>query len=348
MGLMDKLNNLTQQLNNVADKLTNNAGMQQNMSCEQPLSNPGGLSGLGNIYSTHENGVMESPVIPSAQQFTDNRKITTYTDKFNDNYQYVEYFRNWFVETGLFNVSANGDCIVLQMGTTVNNQPFVANYNVFACITQADVDAVLKQIETAGVNNGTTVIIGYLNFNINHESIAKHFGAQLIGIEGIQEINSAIDLADSKMPYITFDKTSFLHILSTALHTKYKAQQPGSTGNTFNDMTQSINTSLNNIGEQTSQAVAQFIEATNVTDTTQNNIHVNNEAVDNTPVAVEVPQMVKDDDQLAMELANGVSLDKSSGVHLGKEVVTQEVLTETPVQKSGVSLGKKSGVSLGK
>lgn len=350
MGLMDKLNQLTQKLNNAADRLTNNTGGQQgNVNTQQFTINPNGatssgtegLGGLGNIYSTHENGVMESPVIPSVVT-TDNRKLTTYIDKFIDNYQYSEYIRNWLVETGLFNVTANGNSLQAQMNTIVNNQPFVANYNLFVCRTQADADAALKQIETDGVPAGTTVLIGYINFNANQQNTAKYFKVQLIGVDGIQEINSAIDLADSKMPYITFDKSLFVHVLATEVHNKYKAQQPGYTGNTMTDMANGINASLTNIGEQTTQAVEKLINNTNVSEPAP--VVVTNTSSNCNPV-----QLAKTDGQLANELAAEPVVNVTTEAQPEVNVVEAPVkIEETSTVKSGVSLGKKSGISLDK
>ena len=362
MGLMDKLNQLTQQLNNVADRLTNNAGSYQNIGGGQSVG-AYGLGGLGNVYSTHENGVMESPV-NQCEVAADNRKLTPYIDSFTDNTQYVEYIRNWFISTGVCNVAANGNCTQLQIQKTVSNQPFVENYNVFACKTQSDVDAVFKQIESYGVPVGTTVLIGYINFNTEQVNLAKHYKMQLIGVEGIQEINSAIDLADHKMPYIAFDKSQFVYVLATALNDKYKAQQQGYTGNTINDMAQGITASLNNIGEKTTQTVGQFVNNANV---------VTEHQVPNTeaPMNVQQVQLVKTEEQLATELAaepivvpapevSEVSLDKKSGISLYKSVEAQientevsvaETLPEVeipvaPVENKDASM-KKSGVALG-
>ena len=348
MGLMDTLNNLTQQLNNAADRLTNSDN-QQVMGNNQVIGNNKGLNGLGNIYSTHENGVMESPSVSVRKIEEDVRKITTYIDKFQDSYQYTNYFVKWFTDTGLFNVSSNGVSILLQMNTNVNNQPFVANYSVFTCIKQADIDAAFKMLESNPINNGTAIIIGYVNFFDNHIAMAKRLGIQLIGIEGIQEINSAIDLADNKLPYVAFDKSLFLHVLSSALHDKYKSQQPINGNNTFDNMANQMSTSLNNFGERATEAVSGLAAGVGLT----------KEPVCDCSTDSNNQQMEKTEEQLAEELANssmdcceqhigGVSLDKGTNISLEKNSDTKEDVVVNPEEKVGVSLGKKNGISLSK
>lgn len=342
MGLIDTLNNLTQQLNNAADKITNNDG-QQNYCSKQ------GLDGLGNIYSTHENGVMESPSAGMRHVEQDNRKITAYTDKFKDSYQYTSYLVKWLNDTGLFTVASNGVNILVKMSTTVNNQPFVASYTVFACLKQTDVDAIFKLIETTPVSSGTIVIIGYVNFNETQINIAKNSGIQLIDVDGIQEINSAIDLADSKMPYVTFDKSSFLHILSNALYEKYKSQQCINAGSTFDNIGNQMSTSVNNFSERATEAVSGLVAG----------VSLNKEPVYDCNSVNDSKPMERTEEQLANELANstetcceqqfsGVSLDKGSSVSLDKKSDTKESDVESPEEAAGVSLGKKSVVSLSK
>mgnify|MGYP000006617880 FL=1 len=308
MGLMDKLNNLTQQMNNAVDKITNsNAQGAQGAPVNQ------GLAGLGVVNENNSNGNMQSPAGFMDKADTDIRKLATFIDRFADNSQYIEYLNKWFTETGLFIVTPMNNCISLQMNTNVNNQQFVANYNVYGCINQSEVDTVLQSIDMSPNMNGVTIILGYINFNDNEIRTAKQYNIQLIGIEGILEINHAIELADSRLPYVTFDKSSFLHMLASALHNKYKmAQQCG--GNTFDNMTNSMSASLNNFGERTSEALSGFAAGVGLSKAA--NIESNQ-------------QVVKNEEQLAEELANtmetqqtaqsnGVSLEKSSGVSLEK------------------------------
>ena len=305
---MDKLNNLTQQMNNAVDKITNsNAQGAQGAPVNQ------GLAGLGVVNENNSNGNMQSPAGFMDKADTDIRKLATFIDRFADNSQYIEYLNKWFTETGLFIVTPMNNCISLQMNTNVNNQQFVANYNVYGCINQSEVDTVLQSIDMSPNMNGVTIILGYINFNDNEIRTAKQYNIQLIGIEGILEINHAIELADSRLPYVTFDKSSFLHMLASALHNKYKmAQQCG--GNTFDNMTNSMSASLNNFGERTSEALSGFAAGVGLSKAA--NIESNQ-------------QVVKNEEQLAEELANtmetqqtaqsnGVSLEKSSGVSLEK------------------------------
>lgn len=323
MGLMDTLNNLTQQMNNAVDKITN-SGTQGVQST--PVNQ--GLAGLGVVNENNSNGNMQSPAGFMDKADTDVRKLVTFIDRFTDNSQYVEYLSKWFTETGLFIVTPMNNCISLQMNTNVNNQPFTANYNVYGCINQSEADTILQNIGMAPNMNGVTIILGYINFNDNEIRAAKQYNIQLIGIEGILEINHAIELADSRLPYVTFDKSSFLHMLASALHDKYKmAQQYG--GNAFDNMTSNMSASLNNFGERTSEALSGFAAGVGLSKAVNNE---NNQ------------QVVKNEEQLAEELANNVETQQtaqSNGVSLEKD-------NNDAVQNNGISLEKSSGVSLGK
>lgn len=323
MGLMDILNNLTQQMNNAVDKITN-SGTQGVQST--PVNQ--GLAGLGVVNENNSNGNMQSPAGFMDKADTDVRKLVTFIDRFTDNSQYVEYLSKWFTETGLFIVTPMNNCISLQMNTNVNNQPFTANYNVYGCINQSEADTILQNIGMAPNMNGVTIILGYINFNDNEIRAAKQYNIQLIGIEGILEINHAIELADSRLPYVTFDKSSFLHMLASALHDKYKmAQQCG--GNAFDNMTSNMSASLNNFGERTSEALSGFAADVGLSKAVNNE---NNQ------------QVVKNEEQLAEELANNVETQQtaqSNGVSLEKD-------NNDAVQNNGISLEKSSSVSLGK
>lgn len=360
MGLMDTLNNLTQQMNNAVDKITNsNAQGVQGAPVNQ------GLAGLGVVNENNSNGNMQSPAGFMDKADTDVRKLVTFIDRFTDNSQYVEYLSKWFTETGLFTVTPMNNCISLQMNTNVNNQnkwftetglfvvtpmnncislqmntnvnnqTFVANYTVYGCINQSEVDTVLQSISMSPNMNGVTIILGYINFNDNEIRTAKQYNIQLIGIEGILEINHAIELADSRLPYVTFDKSSFLHMLASALHNKYKmAQQCG--GNTFDNMTNSMSASLNNFGERTSEALSGFAAGVGLSKA------VNTESNQ---------QVVKNEEQLAEELANTMETQQaaqSNGVSLEKSNDTVQTNGVSLEKNNGVSLEKSSGVSLEK
>ena len=321
MGLMDTLNNLTQQMNNAVDKITN-SGTQGVQST--PVNQ--GLAGLGVVNENNSNGNMQSPAGFMDKADTDIRKLATFIDRFTDNSRYIEYLNKWFTETGLFIVTPMNNCILLQMNTNVNNQPFTANYNVYGCINQSEADAVLQSIGTTSNMNGVTIILGYINFNDNEIRTAKQYNIQLIGIEGILEINHAIELADSRLPYVTFDKSSFLHMLASALHNKYKmTQQYG--GNTFDNMTNNMSASLNNFGERTSEALSGFVAGVGLSKAVDNE---NNQ------------QVVKNEEQLAEELANNIETQQTaqnSGISLEKS-------TNDTVQSNGISLRKSEGISL--
>lgn len=320
---MDTLNNLTQQMNNAMDKITNSGaqGVQSVQSAQ-------GLAGLGVINENNSNGNMQSPASFINKVDTDVRKLATFMDRFTDNSQYVEYMSRWFTETGLFSVTTMNNCISLQMNTNVNNQQFIANYTVYSCINQNEVDAVLQNIGTTSNMNGATIIMGYINFSDDEIRAAKQYNVQLIGIEGIVEINHAIALADSRLPYIVFEKSSFLHVLASALNNKYKmAQQYGS--NTFDNMTNNMSASLSNIGERASEALSGFAAGVGLSKAVGNE---NNQ------------QIVKTEEQLAEELANDVEnkqTTENNGISLEKN-------NNDTVQSNSVSLKKSSGVSLEK
>lgn len=296
MSFMDTLNNLTQQLNNAADKLTN-SGTQSNVGNQ-------GLNGLGVVNENNPNGNMQSPAGFMDKADTDVRKLATFMDRFTDNSQYVKYLRDWFTKTDLFNVSTDGICIKLQ--SKLNN----ITYDVFGCNSQAEVDKVLSNPMS---NGDIAIIIGYINFNDNEVRTAKQYVVQLIGIEGILEINHAIELADSGLPYVTFDKASFLHMLAGALHDKYKAMGKDM-NSTFDNMTGTVSKSLNNFGDRASEAFSGFTTGMSLSKA------MGTEAS---------KQLEKTDEQLANELAstdtvedkqgNGnISLEKSNGVSLEK------------------------------
>lgn len=299
MSFLDTLNNLTQQLNNAADKITNSGTRPAQTDAVNH-----GLSGLGVVNENNSNGNIQSPAGFMDKDDSDVRMLATFMNRFEDNSQYVEYLRDWFVKTDLFNVSTDGICIKVQ--SKLNN----ITYDVFGCKSQGDVDKVLNNPMS---NGDVAVIVGYINFNDNEVRTARQYTVQLIGIEGILEINHAIELADSGLPYVTFDKASFLHMLAGALHDKYKAMGKD-VNSTFNNMSGTMSNSLNSFGDRASEALSGFATGVGLSKAMGSESCVHLE---------------KTDEQLADELANtdnvsdeqcdcGVSLNKSSGVSLDK------------------------------
>lgn len=246
MGLLDALNNLTQQMNKASDKIVNSN--QQNVV-------PGsyGTQGLGIINTDNANGNLESPIAFNDKVDGDTRKLATDISKFCNNREYMEYIDDWLNKTGLFVTSMNNCFITAQMRAIINNQEFITVYDIYCCRDQNEADSVLKEIQLIRGQN-QLVVIGYMNFSSSQEKTAKQMGIQLVDISGICEINNAIDLADRNIPYMTFSKTTFLHLLASSLHDKYKNIQR-------NELTQaaaSIGNTLDSLGDRTSEALKDF------------------------------------------------------------------------------------------
>ena len=246
MGLLEALDGITNKMNELADKVplgaqgdnVQNAGTQ-------------GLGGLGNINTDNANGQLESPLEQAVKIDADSRKIAMDTTKFSSVADYKDYLEKWFNSTGLCTVnSTQANCITIQINHTVNNQNFVTSFEIIPVLTYNDVLAVLQSLQQSQQPAPTSrVIFGYVNYDTNQIKLAKQLNIEMVGANEILELNNAIELGLKKMPYITFDKKSFTHLFGSLLNRKYSDNTMGNgLGATFNQVTQNINDSMQNIG----------------------------------------------------------------------------------------------------
>lgn len=206
MKVFDILNNVTDELNSIADKITGSDKNDSNASCT--------IQGLGIINTDNANGNIESLTCNLID--SDKRKLDTDMSKFSTDKEYKNSVVDWIKYTNIFNIEDTDTYINAQLNI-IDKKPFSINYKIYCCINIKEVNEVLNKIK----QDSNNIIIGYLNYNNDIKSIARNKNTQLIGVDEINEINSAIDLADKSLPYIIINKASFTHLVAHELHKKY-------------------------------------------------------------------------------------------------------------------------------
>lgn len=275
MGLMEGLNNLTNQLNNVANKITGS-----NTQCN--VINAGGdTSGLGNINLDNANGTLESPAAFLNKHDSSVVMMETNMHNFVDTSAYSRSLREMLGKLPNFSILDCEDGLRQQLN---NNNMFytqvinTGNYCVIPCLSINEVEDIMSSLLNTQVtiNNAVKVIICYINYNQNIINTAKNLGIELIGINEIMEINTD---ATSKLPDMNFGAKQ--NTLKAAIGRALKSINSANSANGSNlqagigGIAATVESSLNGLGEKVSNLFSgntQGQQMTTNTNTNGNNI----------------------------------------------------------------------------
>lgn len=247
MGLFDKLNQLTSEMNNIADKIT--GGNTQQTISEQN----NGLEGLGNLSIDKDNCALSSPYGFLNKVDNSVRLLETDMNKFSSTEDYSKYIKDFLSKTAGFIVTEVEEGLKQQLGT---NDIFYAQHNsgfnfiVIPSLDYSEVQRILNLFQTNSIiiNNTTKVIIGYFNYDNDAIRIAKNAGFELIGANEIFEINS--DATSSIIPDLNFGSkhNSLKAIIGRALRNeKLATNQSNGNTNGIDSFASSIENTVNNI-----------------------------------------------------------------------------------------------------
>ena len=249
MGLLDKLNQLTSEMNNIADKITGG-------NTQQVISNQNNdIEGLGNLNIDKDNCALSSPYGFLNKVDNSIRLLETDMSKFTDTETYSKYIREFLSKTAGFVTVDVEEGLRQQLNTNdicyaQHNSGF--NFIVMPSLEYSEVQRLLNLFQTNNIiiNNTTKVIIGYFNYDNDAIRIAKNAGFELIGTNEIFEINS--DATSSLIPDLNFGSkhNSLKAIIGRALRDEKLANNK-SNGNNDNidNFASSIENTINNISD---------------------------------------------------------------------------------------------------
>lgn len=251
MGILDTLNNFTEKINKAADKITNS---------NQQIIASSGLDGLGIVNKDNASATLTSMSIPLTKVDNDTRKLSVNMERFNSKHDYIMNVTNWFNNIQFGQMNTEIDCIKIQFINTI--------YAIYPCRNSIDLDELIaKGVFLSRDINTIGIVLGYFNYTDIQKQTLNNLNLQLIGIEGIIEINNAIDLADKGLPYISLDKTKFIHIISKFVHDKYykKGAYNNILTQTETDMSNSINSFSDRVQEVGKELIEDIKETTKST-----------------------------------------------------------------------------------
>lgn len=208
MGIMEALDNITDELNRVADKLT--TGHEQ-------YKETGDLSSLGNINLNNSN---DNISISNRQCNRDERMLETDTSVFNTSEEYTGYIGKWIANTGLF-TDIQIDNFVR---ASLVSKEQTSNYIIVGILSVTELGDTLERVRQSLVNGEQReiVIMSYNNYMNEQLKNINMLGVQLVGINEILEINHAIELGLRNLPYVAFNRILFVNKLAYELNKKYK------------------------------------------------------------------------------------------------------------------------------
>lgn len=210
MGIMEALDNITDELNRVADKLT--TGYEQ-------YKETGDLSSLGNI---NLNNSTDNISISNRQYNRDERMLETDTSKFSTSEEYTGYIGKWIANTGLFSDIQIENFV----RASLVSKEQTSNYIIVGILSVAELRDTLERIRQSIVNGEQReiVVMSYNNYIGEQLKDISMLGVQLVGIDEILEINHAIELGLRNLPYVAFNRILFVNKLAYELNKKYKCK----------------------------------------------------------------------------------------------------------------------------
>lgn len=199
MSLINIMEDLTNRMNNLAGSVTSKGN---------EYSNKSGLDGLGALNRENLVANIKSQNSILAKNDTDIRKIPTMC---NNSEEYINSMMNWAKNIDA-NATQSNSCIQFTIGTV--------GISMYPCINE---DALNILLSNLGVSNDNKVIIGYFNISSNNKAKMLNVNAYAIDIDGINEINKAVDDADKGIPYLTLEQ-NIKSTIAKELNTRYKKE----------------------------------------------------------------------------------------------------------------------------
>lgn len=199
MSLINIMEDLTNRMNSLAGSVTSKGN---------EYSNKSGLDGLGALNRENLVANIKSQNSILTKNDTDIRKIPTMC---NNSEEYINSMMNWAKNIDANATQSNG-CIQFTIGTV--------GISMYPCINE---DALNILLSNLGVSNDNKVIIGYFNISSNNKAKILNVNAYAIDIDGINEINKAVDDADKGIPYLTLEQ-NIKSTIAKELNTRYKKE----------------------------------------------------------------------------------------------------------------------------
>lgn len=334
-----------------------------------------GVEGLGVLNENKAVTCVETPNGFLSKRDTDSRKLVTDFSRFTSLDKFNEYLKNWFIGTGLFNVSEVNANIKAQLNFSsifytmwISNNGNTSDNNCFcivSCLNLDNVQTILSLLE--GSNNpiipNKAVLIYYGNDSNNIKDRAKKLGVELIGTEEMYDINNAIDNADKGLPYMSTNGSKFSVTIANKLNHLYKTKSikenvSNSAMNTANTVGGSLAAAFTEGLEQLKSGVNSLINS--IKSSTQNQQVQQGQVANQVPNEIQTPVQPNSMEQESVvtsgyieavepieqtgEPIPVVSLEKAEPHHLEE----QSKSTPTSTVSLSKSEHKESGVSLNK
>ena len=264
MGFLDSFNNLTNQINKkvneLADNLTNSVSNAVNNNDvsnipQQDISNS--VDGLGSISTTSCNGTpLETPGANMYKYDTDSRKLITNIEDINTHEEYCNKIRKFIDDTGAFIITDLSDDIKSKINYSSIFKIRHTTGNEYYVVPVLNVNNLVELIESIGKNirtmdNTKIAIVGYCQYCDEISYAAKKYNVELFGSTDVFEVNSAVDLADKGLPYISFNKNSFAYLLASTLNDMYKKKNNSTV--CVNDINTDANDTNKSVQSETTQ-----------------------------------------------------------------------------------------------
>lgn len=235
MGIFEKLNELSNKMNEVADKVCGNLngnmeniaesvnntinGVDNNIIEKPSIRN--GLEGLGVLNTKNSSAYLETPYGYLVKTDTDKRKLATDYRRFKDTTDYRRYLEKYISSINSFEVS---NALVETVMELNYHDVFTCHYDneefcVCVVLDYTDIDRILMAVSTSEtLKNKKKVIIGFFNYSNEMKNMASNNCVEFIGTSDIHDINDAVDLADKNLPYLGLGKGTLKHKLSSTLN----------------------------------------------------------------------------------------------------------------------------------
>lgn len=247
MGLMDMLNQVTQGMNDFADKLTGEANKQFDSSQNR------GIEGLGNINKDNANGCITEPGDLLKKNASNAKLLETNMRNFVDNAAFSMYLQNLLQSTGQFQIVPCEDGL---KQTVCNDNIFYAqctngvNYLIMSALQYDEAKLLIGNFvaSTLIINNVRKVMVSYFNFDEHTLGVARNGGIEVVGINEFMEINSLA--TSSILPDLNFgaSQNSFKAVLGRTLKSiNTNTQQSANFQDKFNDITKSVDGALDSV-----------------------------------------------------------------------------------------------------
>lgn len=191
------------------------------------------IEGLGNINTNNASATVASPDAFLSKTDTDNRKIALDSSKFNTSEDVAIYLSNWLQTQCGVSTSINNS--VLAFAIPIANN--MVSYSIRCVKDNTELEQFVQSDQMNNLANaGKLVIFGYFsNSTTDVINRLKQVNAETFGIQEIYEVNSAIDSADKKLPYLSINQSKFSSMVAKKVNERYKAQGTFNASTIFGD-----------------------------------------------------------------------------------------------------------------